>query len=153
VSRALEREAVPGHALAIELTERLTMRDPERAVSLLQDLKGLGLRILIDDFGRGHSSLAYLKDFPVDVLKVDRYFIGHIGRDRRHERLLEGIFALATGLGIELIAEGVETADQLDWLQQHGFEYVQGYFLSAPVAAARIPALVAPGTAASFLTA
>jgi diguanylate cyclase (GGDEF)-like protein/PAS domain S-box-containing protein len=153
VSRALEREGVPGHALAIELTERLTMRDPERAVGLLQDLKGLGLRILIDDFGRGHSSLAYLKDFPVDVLKVDRYFIGHIGRDRRHERLLEGIFALATGLGIELIAEGVETAEQLDWLQQHGFEYVQGYLLSAPVSAARIPALVAPGAAPSLLTA
>lgn len=143
VARVLDREGIPGGSLAIELTERLTMRDPERAASVLQDLKALGLRILIDDFGRGHSSLAYLKDFPVDVLKVDRYFVAHIGKDRRHERLLEGILALASGLGIELIAEGVETKQQLDWLAEHGCEYVQGYHLSEPVSAQRIPAMVA----------
>ncbi|MGD8276379.1 MAG: EAL domain-containing protein [Gemmatimonadota bacterium] len=146
VARIMEREGVAGESLAIEITERLTMRDPERAAGVLQDLKSLGLRILIDDFGRGHSSLAYLKDFPVDVLKVDRYFIAHIGRDRRHERLLEGIFALASGLGIELIAEGVETAEQLDWLVDHGFDFVQGYLLSEAVTPDRIPDMVAPGT-------
>jgi len=145
VARILEREGVPGEALAIEITERLTMRDPERAAGVLQDLKSLGLRILIDDFGRGHSSLAYLKDFPVDVLKVDRYFVAHIGRDRRHERLLEGIFALASGLGIELIAEGVETTEQLDWLVEHGFEFVQGYLLSEPVTPDRIPGMILSG--------
>lgn len=144
VARVLEREGVPGEALAIELTERLTMRDPERAAKLLHDLKQLGLRILIDDFGRGHSSLAYLKDFPVDVLKVDRYFVGHIGKDRRHERLLEGILALATALGIDLIAEGVETADQLEWLRHHGCRFVQGYLLSPPVEAPKIPAFISP---------
>jgi diguanylate cyclase (GGDEF)-like protein/PAS domain S-box-containing protein len=142
VARAIEREGITGQALGIEMTERLTMRDPERAASLLQDLKALGLRILIDDFGRGHSSLAYLKDFPVDVLKVDRYFVGHIGKDHRHERLLEGILALAAGLGIELIAEGVETTEQLEWLEQHGCKLVQGYLLSEPVAAGQVPGLV-----------
>lgn len=145
VARVLEREGVPGESLAIEITERLTMRDPERAAGVLQDLKSLGLRILIDDFGRGHSSLAYLKDFPVDVLKVDRYFVAQIGRDPRHERLLEGIFALASGLGIELIAEGVETEEQFDWLGEHGFEFVQGYLLSEAVTPDRIPGMVVPG--------
>jgi len=143
VESVLDEEAVDGCLLALEVTERLTMRDPERAVRILRQLRGLGLKIVIDDFGRGHSSLEYLKDFPVDAIKVDRAFVGQVGQDRTHERLVEGIIALAAGLGIDLIAEGVETSAQLEWLQRHHCGFAQGYHLVHPVPAHLIPEIFA----------
>ncbi len=138
VRKALDEAGINGNRIALEVTERLTMRDPLQAARILQELKEMGLRIVIDDFGRGHSSLAYLKDFPADALKIDRFFVGRVGADPHHERLVEGIIALCNGLGIELIAEGVETADQLAWLEEHGCDFVQGYYLSHPIPAQNI---------------
>jgi diguanylate cyclase (GGDEF)-like protein/PAS domain S-box-containing protein len=139
VRQVIHEEGVAGDGIALEVTERVTMRDPAQAARILHELKDMGLRIVIDDFGRGHSSLAYLKDFPVDALKVDRFFVGRVGHDVRQERLVEGIIALCNGLGIGLIAEGVETAEQLEWLQAHGCEYAQGFHLMHPVPAESIP--------------
>jgi EAL domain-containing protein (putative c-di-GMP-specific phosphodiesterase class I) len=125
------------------------MRDPQRAARILHELRELGLRIVIDDFGRGHSSLEYLKDFPVDAIKIDRAFVGRVGEDRTHERLVEGIIALAAGLGIDLIAEGVESAAQLDWLERHHCGYAQGYHLVHPLPAHLIPDIFAGYTTRS----
>jgi len=139
VSTVLEEEGVPGTRVALEVTERLTMRDPARALQVLTRLRDLGLRIVVDDFGRGQSSLAYLKDFPVDALKIDRSFVGRVGQDSTHERLVEGIVALCNQLGIQLIAEGVESARQLEWLETHGCGFAQGYHLVHPVPAGLVP--------------
>jgi diguanylate cyclase (GGDEF)-like protein/PAS domain S-box-containing protein len=144
VSKALEDEGIDGRMLALEVTERLTMRDPERAALILHQLRELGLRIVIDDFGRGHSSLEYLKDFPVDAIKIDRSFVGRVGQDPTHARLVEGIIALAAGLGIDLIAEGVETAEQLEWLERHRCGYAQGFHLAHPLPASMIPVIFSP---------
>jgi diguanylate cyclase (GGDEF)-like protein/PAS domain S-box-containing protein len=152
VRAVLEEERVSPALLALEVTERLTMRDPSQAARILQDLKDMGLRIVIDDFGRGHSSLAYLMDFPVDAVKIDRFFVGRVGADKRQERLVEGIVALCDGLGIELIAEGVETAAQLDWLEAHGCRFAQGYHLNHPLPAHAIPAVFAGGPPAPPVT-
>lgn len=141
VKKALDDEGIDGRMLALEVTERLTMRDPERAARILHQLRELGLRIVIDDFGRGHSSLEYLKDFPVDAIKIDRSFVGRVGQDPTHERLVEGIIALAAGLGIDLIAEGVESAAQLEWLERHHCGYAQGFHLTHPVPASMIPVI------------
>jgi len=134
VSAALDEFDVDPAVLALEVTERVTMRDPRVAIQVLNDLKTLGLRIVIDDFGRGQSSLAWLKDFPIDALKIDRLFVGSLGSDARDERLVEGIIALSGGLGIDLIAEGVERAEQLNWLRDSGCTYAQGFHLHYPVA-------------------
>jgi len=141
VRQIIADEGVKPESIALEITERVTMRDPVQASRILAELKELGLRIVIDDFGRGHSSLAYLKDFPVDALKVDRFFVGRVGQEPKHERLVEGIIALCHGLGIGLIAEGVETAEQLEWLEAHGCTFAQGFHLMRPVPAEAIPPL------------
>jgi diguanylate cyclase (GGDEF)-like protein/PAS domain S-box-containing protein len=141
VAEALAEYGVDPGILALEITERVTMRDPRTAVQVLNDLKALGLRIVIDDFGRGHSSLAYLKEFPVDALKIDRLFVARLGSDSKDERLVEGIIALSRGLGIDLIAEGVETEDQLEWLRRNGCSFAQGFLLHYPVAPENIAAL------------
>ncbi len=132
VDGLLKQSRVEGRRLALEVTERVAMRDPVRATQTLLGLQSLGVQIVIDDFGRGHSSLAYLKDFPADALKVDHFFVNGVGVDRTHERLVEGIVALCKGLGVDLIAEGVESADQLTWLTEHGCSLVQGYYLAKP---------------------
>ena len=134
VADLLHRAGVEGSRLALEVTERVAMRDPERAAATLRELRTLEVQLVIDDFGRGHSSLAYLKDFPADALKVDRFFVDGVGADRTHERLVEGIVALCRGLGMDLIAEGVESAEQLQWLTEHGCTLVQGYYLGRPAA-------------------
>jgi len=143
VASALDEFGVEPRILALEITERVTMRDPRIAARVLNDLKSLGLRIVIDDFGQGHSSLAYLRDFPVDALKIDRQFIGRLGSDSRDERLVEGIIALSRGLGIDLIAEGVEQASQLAWLRESGCAFAQGFHLHYPVAPDTVASLFA----------
>jgi diguanylate cyclase (GGDEF)-like protein/PAS domain S-box-containing protein len=149
VRKALEDEGINGGMLALEVTERLTMRDPERATRILHELRELGLRIVIDDFGRGHSSLEYLKDFPVDAIKIDRSFVGRVGQDPMHGRLVEGIIALAAGLGIDLIAEGVESAAQLEWLEKHNCGFAQGFHLGHPMPAGLIPEVFADRSVAT----
>jgi diguanylate cyclase (GGDEF)-like protein/PAS domain S-box-containing protein len=143
--------------LELEITEGMVMQDPERAVSLLRDVRNIGgVRIAIDDFGTGHSSLAYLKRFPVDNLKIDRSFIADIPADRDDAAITQAIIAMAHSLEMKVIAEGVETQAQYDFLVAQGCDEYQGYFFSKPVPEAQARALLqapAPGAAQIRFTA
>ena len=119
--------------IELEITEGMVMQDPERAVGLLRDMRDIGVHVAIDDFGTGHSSLAYLKRFPVDNLKIDRSFIADIPADRGDAAITQAIIAMAHSLGLKVIAEGVETQAQFDFLAAQGCDEYQGYFFSKPL--------------------
>ena len=130
------------HCLEIELTESLFMNDVGQAVELLHAMKALGVKLAIDDFGTGYSSLSYLSRFPIDVLKIDRSFVAAIARDSNDAAIVASIVALAHNLKLSVIAEGVETLDQLDYLRREGCDQMQGYYFSKPLPAAQFEALV-----------
>ncbi len=119
--------------LEIELTESLFMSEVGEAVELLYNMKALGVKLSIDDFGTGYSSLSYLSRFPIDVLKIDRSFVAAIARDSNDAAIVASIISLAHNLKLLVIAEGVETADQLDYLRRHDCDQMQGYFFSKPL--------------------
>jgi EAL domain-containing protein (putative c-di-GMP-specific phosphodiesterase class I) len=120
-------------SLELEITESMVMSHGACAVAVLENLKSIGVQIAIDDFGTGYSSLAYLKRFPIDTLKVDRSFIRDIPADSSDMKITRAIIALAHGLRLKVVAEGVETADQLKFLRAHHCDSVQGYFLYRPL--------------------
>jgi len=122
--------------LEIELTESLVMDEVERAIATMRELKAMGVQLAIDDFGTGYSSLAYLKRFPVDVLKVDQSFVRDIETDAGSAAMVGAIISLAHDLGMRVIAEGVETAPQRDFLRTRRCDEVQGYLFSRPLPAA-----------------
>ncbi|MHB1092227.1 putative bifunctional diguanylate cyclase/phosphodiesterase [Thiobacillus sp.] len=142
VSDALRQAGLPPQSLHLELTEGIFMQDVDAAVSIILALKALGVAVAIDDFGTGYSSLAHLKRFPIDILKIDRFFVKDIPRSTVNEALIRSILALSQGLGLDTVAEGVETREQLDVLRALGCQVVQGYFISRPVAAGEIAALL-----------
>lgn len=142
VREALEQSGLPPHSLHLELTEGIFMQDVEAAVSLILALKALGVAVAIDDFGTGYSSLAHLKRFPLDILKIDRYFVKDIPHAPINEALIGSILALCRGLKLGTVAEGVENREQLDVLRKLGCQIVQGYFISRPVPADEIAALL-----------
>lgn len=132
IARCFEtHELAPGR-LILEVTESAAMRDTEITARILTQLKQAGALIALDDFGVGHSSLAYLKHFPVDILKLDHGFIHDIGREAKHEHLIETMITLAHKIGAQVIAEGVEQESQLGWLKDAGCDYVQGYLVGRP---------------------
>ena len=133
VSAALERSGLRPSLLEIEITESLMMTDVEQAVATLADLKRLGVRVSVDDFGTGHSSLYYLKRFPIDVLKIDRSFVRDIVSDADDAAIVAAIISLAHSLDMSVVAEGVEHADQLIYLAHCGCDVVQGYMISPPM--------------------
>jgi EAL domain-containing protein (putative c-di-GMP-specific phosphodiesterase class I) len=135
VSAALERSGLQPSLLEIEITESLMMTDVEQAVATLADLKRLGVRVSVDDFGTGHSSLYYLKRFPIDVLKIDRSFVRDIVRDADDASIVAAIISLAHSLEMSVVAEGVEHADQLIYLARCGCDTAQGYMISPPMRA------------------
>lgn len=132
VARILSDEQVPHGMLELEVTENLMMRDPRLTSRTLRQLKGLGVRVAVDDFGVGYSSLAYLKDFPLDVLKIDRAFVGDVIEDSANATIVEAAISLGHKLGLGIVAEGVETADQLDFLRGVGCDVGQGYYFGHP---------------------
>lgn len=121
--------------LEIEITEGLIMKNTAHIISVLRSIKDLGISISIDDFGTGYSSLSYIKRLPVDKLKIDRSFIKDIPQDREDIAIVRTIIALAKNLSLELIAEGVETQEQVDFLVREGCVNIQGYFYSKPLSA------------------
>jgi diguanylate cyclase (GGDEF)-like protein len=124
---------VDAGTVTIEITERSTMTDPDRALVVLKQLKAMGFRLAIDDFGTGYSSLSYLHRFPIDVLKIDRSFISNLGGSGDGEKIVVAILALADSLGITVVAEGVETITQATSLRELGCPFAQGYFFAKPL--------------------
>ena len=128
--------------LELELTESLFMSDVTPAVELLHRMKSLGVNLSIDDFGTGYSSFSYLSRFPIDVLNIDRSFVADIGHDANDAAIVASIIALAHNLRMSVIAEGVETAEQLDYLRHQGCDEMQGYYFSRPLPAQEFEQLV-----------
>ena len=118
--------------LQLEITETIAMGDPERAASVLSELKALGVRLSVDDFGTGYSSLSRLQQFPVDSLKIDRAFISRMDSDAESRTIVEIIMMLAKNLGLITVAEGTETEEQVSQLRTLGCQFAQGYFFSRP---------------------
>jgi diguanylate cyclase (GGDEF)-like protein/PAS domain S-box-containing protein len=135
ISQVLAETGLPAGSLEIELTESLFMSDVTLAVELLHSLKALGVNLSIDDFGTGYSSLSYLSRFPIDVLKIDRSFVAEITRGSNGAPIVASIIALAHNLKLDVIAEGVETEEQLDYLRRHGCDQIQGFYFSRPLVA------------------
>jgi diguanylate cyclase (GGDEF)-like protein len=135
VARTLEDTGVEARYLEIELTESLLVENSPVSHATLERLKALGLQISIDDFGTGYCSLSYLKRFPIGALKIDKSFVSGITADPGDAAIVTAIIALAHSLGLKVIAEGVETNDQLDFLRRQGCDAAQGYLFCAPVRA------------------
>ena len=134
VKKALRETSLEPQYLDLELTESLLMHDMEAVEKILKELKALGVLFSLDDFGTGYSSLSYLKRFPIDFLKIDRSFVDDINQDRYGAGIVRAIIVMAHTLGIKVIAEGVETAEQLKFLRAQGCDITQGYFCSEPLA-------------------
>ena len=139
---ALRDSGLPADALEIEITEAALIQDSAHALATLHALRDMGVQIAIDDFGTGYSSLAYLKRFPVDILKIDKSFVKNIALDAGDAAIAQSIIGLARNLGMTVQAEGVETQQQLDILAGQGCERAQGYFLARPVPAEELIPLV-----------
>jgi EAL domain-containing protein (putative c-di-GMP-specific phosphodiesterase class I) len=135
--------------LKLELTERTLVEDTETARRTLDRLRDIGVDIAIDDFGTGYSSLSYLKSFPIDAIKIDREFVRDAVTDEDTATVAESMVALAKKLRLEVIAEGVETRQQLEMVRSHGCSLVQGFYISRPLAVDRVPAAIARGFAMS----
>ncbi|MGY1702087.1 putative bifunctional diguanylate cyclase/phosphodiesterase [Geodermatophilus sp. SYSU D00766] len=142
VTRALHRSGLPAHLLMIEVTESVLMDDDERLLAELAELSALGCIVSLDDFGKGYSSLAYLARLPVQVLKMDRGFVSGIDTDPRGAALVGSVVDLGRTLGMDVVAEGVETPAQLAVLTRLGCAFLQGWLIGRPVPAAELPALV-----------
>ncbi|MCW3001147.1 MAG: hypothetical protein JWQ20_445 [Conexibacter sp.] len=152
VERALRETGVPADAICIEVTETAVLRRPEIARVALNALRRLGVRVALDDFGLGYSSLTHLKALPVDVLKVDRSFVADLVGSTQDRAVVEAVLTLARRMGLTVIAEGVETAGQDDLLREMGCPVVQGFLYGRPVPAADVllPAAAAPPATAQL---
>jgi len=142
VDRTLRRHGLPPALLELELTETAAAVDAAGARLLFDKLRALGVAISIDDFGAGYSSLSYLKKLRFDKLKIDREFVTDVDGQRDSQAICQSIIALARGLGIEVLAEGVERAEEYAWLRRHGCSLFQGYYFSRPLQAVAFPAFV-----------
>ncbi len=143
IQAALQRHGVPASRLVLEITEGVLMGDLMAAQDWLSGVRDLGVRTYLDDFGTGYSSLSYLKRFPFDSVKIDKSFVRDMNEDNADRALVEAVIALARGLKLNVVAEGVETRAQLDLLRRLGCHYVQGYHFSRPVPIADFPAAMA----------
>ena len=135
VEEALSSTGLPPHYLDLEITESVIITHPERAVATLMRLKQMGVSITVDDFGTGYSSLSYLARLPIQGVKIDQRFVRGLEQNRNDEAITQAIIALSHSLGLRVIAEGVETAAQLDYLKRHGCEEAQGFFIARPLEA------------------
>jgi len=145
VKKALQDTMISPQCLEMEITESTIMRNPEKAIQILTKLKTMGMGIAIDDFGTGYSSLSYLKRLPLDFLKIDQSFVKGVVSDPRDQTIVKATIAMAHSLKLKTIAEGVETEEQLCFLQEHGCDELQGYLFSRPLPAEEIPEILTKG--------
>jgi EAL domain-containing protein (putative c-di-GMP-specific phosphodiesterase class I) len=133
VTQALNDHAVAPPWLELEITEGLLMDELPHTKETLRELDTLGIRFALDDFGTGYSSLSYLKQFPVDTVKIDQSFIRDVSTDPSDATVVEAIIAMANRLNVEVVAEGVETPQQAEFIRGHGCDMAQGYYFSKPL--------------------
>lgn len=145
IAAIIEETGLPANCLDIELTESMVMTDVDRAIAVLGALRELGVQLSIDDFGTGYSSLSYLKRFPIDVLKIDQSFVSEISRHANDAAISDAIISMAHSLGIRVIAEGVETEAQCEFLSQNMCDEIQGFLFSEALPAAGMEALLTEG--------
>ncbi|HEX5363492.1 MAG TPA: EAL domain-containing protein [Gallionella sp.] len=145
LSRAFERHGIAARYLEIELTESMLMQEPKRAIDTMHKLKQLGLKISLDDFGTGYSSLGYLSRFPIDTLKIDQSFVRGVVTDPDDAEIASAIIGLAHRMKLRVVAEGVETPEQLAFLRSNHCDELQGYYFSKPLPADDFAALVRKG--------
>ena len=142
ISTALLRNKIRPSLLEIEITESAIMENPDRAIKDLDAIKALGVGIALDDFGTGYSSFSYLHRFPIDTLKIDRSFIQTIGTTEESSELVAAIIAMAHIMHLRVVAEGIETEEQLGVLAERDCDVIQGFLFQPPVPADQIPALL-----------
>jgi EAL domain-containing protein (putative c-di-GMP-specific phosphodiesterase class I) len=138
VEAALAASGLPAGRLELEITESVTMGDVQEAISTLQTFREMGVRVVLDDFGTGHSSLACLKSLPLDAIKIDRTFVAAIPGGSADTSLVMAILEMARGLSLRVIAEGVETEEQLAFLTANGCRQAQGFLFGPPVPVSRL---------------
>ncbi len=144
VAAILAETGVPPSSLELEITESVVMEDAEAGIRVLRALRGLGCRLALDDFGTGYSSLSYLKSLPLDTLKIDRSFVAGLADDGANLPIVQAVIALAHGLGIDVTAEGIETAEQLGWLRDLVCDRGQGFYYARPLPASELIPLLGP---------
>jgi EAL domain-containing protein (putative c-di-GMP-specific phosphodiesterase class I) len=140
--KLLAEMSLPPKALKLEITESAVMADPTAAADILQQIKDLGVRLAIDDFGTGYSSLSYLHRFPLDTLKIDRSFISGSAQGSEGMEIARTIMPMAKNLRLDVVAEGVETLEQVGLLKRLQCKYAQGYYFSKPLAPEEVPSLL-----------
>ena len=133
IASRLREHGVSGEMIELELTESLFMEDVNATSRTLHQLKDLGISLAVDDFGTGYSSLSYLKRYPIDKIKIDRSFVRDIPTDPDDVAISVAIIGLASSLGLKVVAEGVENAAQVAFLEEHKCDFVQGYLVSRPL--------------------
>jgi diguanylate cyclase (GGDEF)-like protein/PAS domain S-box-containing protein len=142
IKAALDEAGLAPGLLELEITESMVMHNPDRMIPVLGSIKKMGVRLAIDDFGTGYSSLGQIKHFPIDTLKVDRSFIRNIPRDTEDKAITEAILAMGKTLSLTIVAEGVETQEQMDFLRERSCDEMQGYYFSKPVTPERFAELL-----------
>jgi EAL domain-containing protein (putative c-di-GMP-specific phosphodiesterase class I) len=147
IKDVLARTELDPRCLKLEITESVVMENIETAVDMLDQLRALGITLSIDDFGTGYSSLSYLHRFPLSTLKIDRSFVSLMLGNNENSEIVRTIVMLAQNLGMDVVAEGVETDDQLAVLRAIGCKYGQGYLFSRPIPASQAAAFLAVNTA------
>lgn len=153
IRKALDTEGIPPDRLEVELTEEIFIQNIEHNLGQLSRLHDLGVHLAIDDFGVGYSSLAYLRDFPVDLLKIDRSFITEVTERHDDAVITRAVINLAHNLGLRVVAEGVETKAQLNFLKNHHCDLAQGYLISRPIPAAELERALTSGAFEKAITA
>ena len=133
ISQALAERGLHPATLTVEITEDMFLDNVERTRAVLEGLRDKGIRIAIDDFANGYSALPYLRELPIDEVKINRHFIEPILADPRAASVVRAVMQLADALGLTAVAEGIENAETANWLRDHGCRVGQGYFLSPPV--------------------
>jgi diguanylate cyclase (GGDEF)-like protein len=148
IERMLRQSGLPPERLTLEITETVVAEDVTAAIAIMEEIQALGVQLALDDFGRGHSSLSSLKDFPLGSVKIDRGFVDGLAQQPEDRAIVRSVVMVAREMRMTVTAEGVETLEQLDLVRKLGCDNAQGYYLSAPLPAVGVPAAASPAVAA-----